>query len=65
MVQPLLDAGLPAEEVGDLVFRLAFQGVVSGAADHEGLVADRPAEVRTAWRRTIGRLLLVDSVGPA
>jgi hypothetical protein len=63
VVQPLLDAGLPADQVDDLVFRLAFQATVSaGAVDAEGLVADRPAPVRDAWRLVIGRLL---TLGPS
>ena len=61
VVQPLLDAGLPADQVDELVFRLAFQATVSdGAVDAEVLVADRPAPVRDAWRLVIGRMLTLD-----
>ena len=60
VVQPLLDAGLAGEEVTDLVFRLAFQAVVSGGAGLEHLVADQPTAVRAAWHQTLGRMLLTD-----
>ena len=63
VVQPLLDAGLPADQVHDLVFRLAFQATVSdGAVDVAALVAGRPAPVRDAWWLVVGRLL---TLGPS
>ena len=63
MVQPLLDAGLPAEEVGDLVFRLAFEAVVGGGSGPERLLADHPPAVRTAWQQTLGRLMVAGAAG--
>ena len=65
VVQPLLDAGLELDDVGALVFRLAFAAVVSEGRDTSvglrALVADRSAEVQRAWAETIGRLLLLES----
>ncbi|MEU2347210.1 hypothetical protein [Modestobacter sp. NPDC049651] len=63
VVQPLVDVGLAAEEVGDLVFRLAFQAVVGGGTDVHRVVADRPAAVRAAWRQTLGRLMVAAAAG--
>jgi hypothetical protein len=65
VVQPLIDAGLELGQIAELVFRLAFQDIVSEGRDTvaslPGLVADRSAEVRTAWAQTIARLLLLES----
>ena len=63
VVQPLVDAGLPADEVGDLVFRFAFEAVVGGVADVHRVVADRPAAVRAAWQQTLGRLVVAAAAG--
>jgi hypothetical protein len=63
VVQPLLDAGLGLEQIGCLVFRLAFEGVVGEGRGPHHLVADRPPEVRAAWARTVGRLLLLEPPG--
>lgn len=52
LVEPLLDAGMPLEEIRTLVVRLACEdhGVLS-------LVADQPPGVQAAWHETIGRML--------
>ncbi|MCZ2811091.1 MULTISPECIES: hypothetical protein [unclassified Modestobacter] len=64
VVQPLLDAGLPLDEIRSLVFGLAFQGVVSEGREVlaciRDLVADRPAEVRAAWSEVVHRLFLLE-----
>ena len=59
VVQPLLDAGLPPEEIERLVARLAFDAVVGlGTLDELGdLVDGRPPEVRAAWTQSIARML--------
>ena len=55
LVEPLLDAGMPLEEVRTLVVRLACEegGVLS-------LVADQPPRVQAAWHETIGRMIAQD-----
>jgi hypothetical protein len=62
IIQPLLDAGLAREEICTLVFRLAFQGIVTDGplAGLQALVADHPVRVRAAWVRTISRLIDAD-----
>lgn len=52
LVEPLLDAGMPLEEIRTLVVRLACEdgGVLS-------LVADQPPRVQAAWHETIGRMI--------
>ena len=60
VVQPLVDAGLDLEQIRDLVFHLAFEGIVGAAppspAGLQDLVADRPPRVQAAWLETVGRL---------
>ena len=67
VVQPLIDAGLELEQIRELVFQLAFEGIVGaaggGPAGLRDIVADRPAPVREAWVATIGRLLMLDPPG--
>lgn len=64
VVQPLIDAGLQLEEIRSLVFGLAFQGVVGEGrgvlACIRDLVADRPAEVRSAWVEVVHRLFQLE-----
>lgn len=63
VVQPLIDVGLDLAEIGDLVVRLAFEGIVGeerGLAGLPDLVADRPPEIRAAWIQTISRLLALE-----
>jgi hypothetical protein len=61
LVQPLIDAGLPLDQIGTLVVRLAFAGIVTEGggtlAAVRDLVADRPPAVQAAWHQTIGRML--------
>ncbi|RZU31968.1 hypothetical protein [Blastococcus saxobsidens] len=61
LVQPLLEAGLPLEEVQDLVCRLGFAAVVCDSRTLDSrareLVGDRSADVRAAWVETIGRMI--------
>jgi hypothetical protein len=64
LIQPLLDAGLQLDQIRTLVFRLAFEGIVTEgrgtlAAVRE-LVADQPRSVQAAWAQTIGRMILLD-----
>ena len=62
LVQPLVEAGLPLEEIRDLVGRLGFEAVVrdgrSFDAAASGLVLDQPADVRAAWVETIHRMIV-------
>ena len=61
VIQPLIDAGLGAEEVRTLIFRLAFDAIVCEGSppgtDVTSVVADQPPAVRTAWLKVIGRML--------
>jgi hypothetical protein len=63
-LQPLLDAGLDAEEINDLLVRMCFDAMVSAdrgaASDPMTTVADRSAEVRAAWAETIDRMVRLD-----
>jgi len=65
VLQPLVDAGLPPEQIRDLVFRLGFDAVVHGGGGTVGsvrdVVQDQPVEVQDAWARVIGRLLRLDA----
>lgn len=65
MVQPLIDAGVDLEEIGQLVFRLAFTAIVTegcGALTSlTELVADRPAAVQEAWCQVVTRMLMLDA----
>ncbi len=60
-LQPLVDAGLDAEQISDLLIRLCFDVVVradrDAPPDAMAPVEDRPSEVRAAWAETIGRML--------
>lgn len=65
IVQPLLEAGLPPEEIRDLVVRLGFEAVVCDGrridARVRDLVDEHPPDVRGAWVETITRMI----TGPA
>ena len=60
-LQPLVDAGLDADEISDLLVRLCFDAMVQGGgaapADAMAPVEDRPSEVRAAWAETIDRMV--------
>lgn len=59
VLQPLLDAGLDLEEIKDLLFRVAFAGVVGEDVPGACLeaVAGRPPQVRAAWLEVMQRLI--------
>jgi hypothetical protein len=65
VVQPLLDVGMELDRVRQLVFRLAFEDIVSEGRGTQALVAelvaDQPPEVQVAWAQTISRMLLLDA----
>jgi hypothetical protein len=59
VIQPLVEAGLDAEQICALLFRLAFDAIVGVGVD-AGLtsaVIDQPTEVQAAWLETVGRML--------
>ena len=64
VVQPLIDAGVDLEEIGRLVFRLAFEAVVNeghdALASARELVGDRSVEVRDAWAETMRRVVMLE-----
>jgi hypothetical protein len=64
VVQPLLDAGMEPERIRELVFRLAFEDIVSQGCGTLALVAELVADqgpvVQVAWAQTISRMLLLD-----
>ena len=68
IIEPLVDAGLEPEQIRDLLFRLAFDAVISGGsttvADVTTVVRDQSPEVRTAWMRVIGRMIVLGTSGP-
>ncbi|MGY1650241.1 hypothetical protein [Geodermatophilus sp. SYSU D01119] len=70
LLQPLADAGLTGEEIADLVFGLAFDGVVGGRAPAPGrldaMVGRHPAAVRAAWFEVLDRMTAAgaDAPGP-
>jgi hypothetical protein len=61
LVQPLLDAGLPLEEICGLVTRLGFEAVVGDRRSLDervlDLVGDHPGHVRAAWVETVRRMI--------
>ena len=65
VIQPLVDAGLGRDEIRVLVFDLSFSAIVTEGQGTAGclldLVSDRPAEVQSAWRRVIGRMLAISA----
>ena len=69
LVQPLLEARLPLEEIEDLVCRLGFEAVVCDGRTFDTrageLVSDRPAEIRAAWVETIDRMIGSARTDPA
>ena len=64
IIQPLLDVGLERADISALVFRLAFECIVSESgtdpASLQRFVADRDVPVQTAWVQTITRLFAAD-----
>ena len=64
VLQPLIDAGVDLDEIGHLVFRLAFETIVRDGIDAlvsaRELVADRSADVRAAWAETLRRMVMLE-----
>jgi hypothetical protein len=69
IIEPLVDVGLELEQIRVLLFRLAFDAVVSDGATTvpcvTSVVRDQPAEVQTAWLHVVGRLIHPDTSGPS
>jgi hypothetical protein len=58
IIEPLLEAGLDLDQIRDLMFRVAFEGIVGeGDTALTALVGDQPPAVRAAWRRAVGRMI--------
>ncbi len=61
VVQPLVDAGLAADEIRSLLIRLSFDAVVQPDAGTPARamapVRDRPADVRAAWAEMLDRMV--------
>ena len=58
VIAPLLAAGLALDEVRDHLFRLAFDGIVSGGRAGVGhLVSDQPDHLRAAWVEVVDRMI--------
>ena len=65
IVQPLVDAGLSAPAITELLVDLAFEvSTADGGVDERvrGLVAGHPSPVQAAWIDVVGRMLT--TVGP-
>ena len=64
VVQPLLDAGVDLDRIRDLVFRLAFEDIVSEGRETlrcvTTLVGDQAPAVQAAWLQTLVRMLTVE-----
>jgi hypothetical protein len=69
IIEPLVDAGLELEQVRVLLFRLAFDAIVSEGSSTVSsltdLVRDQPPEIRAAWIRVIGRMIALGASGPS
>jgi hypothetical protein len=68
IIEPLVDAGLDLEQVRVLLFRLAFDAIVSEGGSTVScldLVRDQPPEIRAAWIRVIGRMIVLGASGPS
>lgn len=60
IIQPLLDAGVPVEDLRAMLFEVAFAAIVGEPeldACLRRVVAGRPAAVRAAWIETISRMI--------
>ena len=69
IIEPLVDAGLELERIRDLLFRLAFDAIVSDGgltvSCLTDVVRDQPPEVRAAWIRVVGRMIALGASQPA
>jgi hypothetical protein len=67
LVQPLVDAGLGLDQIRTLVFRLAFDDIVSEGgttlASVRDVVAGQPARIQSAWTEMIRRMLTLEGAG--
>ncbi|MGY1815180.1 hypothetical protein [Blastococcus sp. SYSU D00820] len=61
LLEPLVTAGLDAEEIQTLVCRLGFEVLTADGAPGllrlHRVAADRAPRVQAAWMETVGRLL--------
>jgi len=61
VLEPLVDAGLTADDIGALLVRLVFDDLVHADrtthADAMAPVRDRSARVRAAWAETLDRMI--------
>ena len=62
VIEPLVLAGVGLDRIGDLLFSLGFDALVraAGGAGPMAVSEGEPAEVRAAWRTTVGRLTFLD-----
>jgi hypothetical protein len=58
-IQPLLDAGLDADAVRDLLFRISFECLVTTEPCDVAFLRSQPPAVRAAWIETVDRMLRV------
>jgi len=68
VIQPLLDAGLAADDVGTLLIRVTFDCLVGGRVDISDVTSflgEQPPVVRAAWVKTVHRMLGSSDVVPA
>jgi len=68
VVQPLLDAGVPADDVRTLLIRVTFECMVGGRrdiSDVSAFLGEQPPQVRVAWWETVHRMLGTSDVAPA
>jgi len=67
VVQPLVDAGLTAEEIRGLLEHLGFDAIVQPGrvtpADAMAPVRDRPPAIRAAWAEVIDRMMRLGDPG--
>ena len=61
IVQPLVDAGLPASTITDLLIRLSFEAVTGdGDPGAQTVVGDQPPAVQAAWVETLSRMIAAE-----
>ena len=60
ILQPLVDAGLPAQTITDLLCRVSVDAVAPDGGLDDGALAvvdGEPAAVRAAWVETLSRMI--------
>ena len=68
VIQPLLDAGHAADDVGTLLLRVTFDCLVGSRteiSDVTAFLGEQPPVVRAAWVETVHRMLGSSDVVPA